>query len=115
MIETLKTNNIQPILMTLPTVVTQEMNRDDLNRQNVFFPYYAGTYSVGRFLSLHRAYNRVIRIVGAEYHVPVVEMEPVFDSRDKNALFWDTMHPNEKGNRLIAETLSRKIQEINLH
>jgi lysophospholipase L1-like esterase len=110
----LKANNIQPMLITLPTVVTPEMNRDDLNRQNVFFPYYAGTYSVGRFLSLHRAYNRVIRTVGAEYHVPVVEMEPVFDGRNKNALFWDTMHPNEKGSRLIAETLSRKIQEINV-
>jgi lysophospholipase L1-like esterase len=71
----------------------------------VFFPYFAGTYSVGEFLSLHRAYNASVRRVGATLDVPVLDLEAVFDARDKDELFWDTMHPSQKGQCLIARQL----------
>jgi|SRR5215470_12497602 len=110
MIRVLRQNGIKVMIFTLPTVVTPGMSRGDLQRQNVFFPYFAGAYSLDRFLSLHHAYNRVIRSIGGQYGVPVVDLEEVFNRYDKDELFWDTMHPNEKGNRLIAQTLFAKLQ-----
>jgi lysophospholipase L1-like esterase len=111
MINLLRQNGIEAMLFTLPTVVVPGMSREDLQRQKVFFPYFAGAYSLERFLSLHHAYNRVIRSVGQQYNVPVVDLEEIFNRQDKNELFWDTMHPNEKGNRLIAKTVFGKVQE----
>jgi lysophospholipase L1-like esterase len=111
MISLLRQNGIEVILFTLPTVVEPGMSREDLKRQNVFFPYFAGAYSLDRFLSLHHAYNRAIRSVGQQYGVPVVDLEETFNQQDKHELFWDTMHPNEKGNRLIAKAVFGKLQE----
>jgi lysophospholipase L1-like esterase len=114
MIELLRQNKIEVMLFTLPTVVHRGMTRDQLQRHNVFLPYFAGTYSIDKFLSLHRAYNRVIRAVGQENGVPVVDLDEIFNQHDKNELFWDTMHPNEKGNLLIASSLYAKLQEMRL-
>jgi lysophospholipase L1-like esterase len=107
MIGLLRANGIEAALFTLPTVVRPGMSREELRRQNVFFPYFAGTYSVAKFLSLHRAYNDVIRRVGQELAVPVVDLDETFNAHDKSDLFWDTMHPSRKGHRLIADTVSR--------
>jgi len=103
-----------PVLMTLPTVVTTSMTQQDLKNQHVFFPYYAGTYSVSKFLSLHRAYNDTIRGVAAMYKVPLVDLDALFNVRAKGDLFWDTMHPSEKGHRLIAEFLAERIRQISM-
>ena len=111
MIKVLRQNKIDVMLFTLPTVVTRGMTRDQLERKNVFFPYFAGAYSIDRFLSLHRAYNRVIRRIGQQYGVAVIDLEEIFNQHDKNELFWDTMHPNEKGNLLIARSVFEKLQE----
>src|SRR5437667_1565062 len=69
MIDALKAKRIQPVLLTLPTAVEAGLSADELTRRHIIFPYYAGTYSVGRFLSLHRAYNRVIRNVPARHEL----------------------------------------------
>ena len=103
MIAVLRDNGIQAMLFTLPTVVRPDMDRDELQRRNVFFPYFPGAYSVPRFLSLHRAYNNAIRTVGTTLDVPVVDLDAMFDQRDRNPLFWDTMHPSREGQQLIAE------------
>jgi lysophospholipase L1-like esterase len=109
MIGVLRANGIQAALFTLPTVVGPDMTGDELRRQNVFFPHFAGTYSVGKFLSLHRAYNDVIRKVGQELDVPVVDLDETFNAHDKSDLFWDTMHPSRKGQHLVAETVYRRL------
>jgi lysophospholipase L1-like esterase len=105
MIAVLRGNGIQTVLFTLPTVVRSDMTAEELRRHNVFFPHFAGTYSVAKFLSLHRAYNDVIRKVGQERDVPVVDLDATFNAHDKNGLFWDTMHPSRDGHRLIAKTV----------
>lgn len=110
MIKFLRQNNIDVMLFTLPAVVTRGMTRDQLQRQNVFFPYFAGAYSIDKFLSLHRAYNSVIRTVGRAYGVAVVDLEEIFNQYNKDELFWDTMHPNEKGHILIARAAYEKLQ-----
>ncbi len=111
MIQELRKHGIQVMLFTLPTVVRPLMTQAELKRQNVFFPYFAGTYSVDKFLSLHRAYNNVIREVGVKYNVPVVDLDRIFNQHDKDKLFWDTMHPSRKGHQLIAEAVSKAILE----
>jgi lysophospholipase L1-like esterase len=112
MIEILHEKDIQALLLTLPTVVKPGMTYEELKDQKVFFPYYAGAYSVDKFLSLHRSYNNVIRRTSSKHGVPLVDLDMIFNKHDKDDLFWDTMHPSEKGQLLIAKSLLKKVQEV---
>lgn len=112
MISELKGKGIQVILFTLPTVLERGLKIEDLKARGVFFPYYAGTFSVDRLLSLHAAYNRTIRLVGEQEQVPVVDLDEAFGKLPRRPLFWDTMHPSEKGNVIIAELVTPKIIEL---
>jgi lysophospholipase L1-like esterase len=113
-VEILQKKRVQPVLLTLPTVVDPTMTAEDVTRQHVVFPYYAGSYSVDRFLSLHRAYNRVIRSTSARYHVPLVDMDVTFNAHDKSDLFWDTMHPSHKGHVLVARSIFETLRTLRL-
>jgi lysophospholipase L1-like esterase len=106
----LRARDIKPVLLTLPTAVRAGMTREEIRRQNIFFPFYAGSYSVAEFLELHRAYNGVVRSVGARLDVQVLDLDAIFNERDKRLLFWDTMHPSRSGQRLIAESLYRALK-----
>jgi lysophospholipase L1-like esterase len=108
----LKERHIEVLVMTRPTVVSRGMRLDDIERQNVIFPYFAGSYSVDRLLSLHQAYNRVINRVATSLDVQLLDLDAIFNRYNKNELFWDTMHPNERGQQLIAESLVRKLREM---
>lgn len=112
-VRVLREHDVKPMLVTLPTVVRAGMTLDDLRRANVFFPYFGGANDVSRFLSLHRAYNRTIREVAAREQVPVVDMAAEFESlATTTEYFWDTMHPNAKGNALIAASLAGRLREL---
>jgi len=113
-IQLLRKENISAVLFTLPTVVRAGMSQEELNRSGVFFPYFAGTYSVDKFLSLHRAYNRTIRKIGHKFQVPVVDLDAIFNRLPKENLFWDTMHPNAEGNRVIATAVSQRLRELGI-
>ena len=104
-VERLRQSGIQAMLFTLPTVVRPGLTGEELEKRHVFFPYFAGTYSVGEFLSLHRAYNATVRRVGASMDVPILDLEAAFNAHDRDELFWDTMHPSRKGQCLIAREL----------
>ena len=108
----LKTNHIKALIMTRPTVVREGMSQEDIKRQNVMFPWYGNAYSVNKLLSLHRAYNRMIRTVAEQEGIPLVDLDAEFEKLDKYSLFWDTMHPNEKGQRIIADRIYAKLQEM---
>jgi len=62
MMRLLRQHDVAVLLVTLPTVVRPGMSGEDLQRAHVFFPYFPGAYGVSRFLSLHRAYNKQVRI-----------------------------------------------------
>lgn len=109
MVTVLRAKGVQVIFMTRPTVAMLSMTREDIARQNVFFPYFADSYSLGKLLSLHAAYNRAVVQVASKYGVPVVDLHQTFESLDKGPLFWDTMHPSEKGHQLIARVLADEI------
>ena len=55
----------------------------------------------------HREYARVVREVGAETQVPVVDMAAIYNARQDEALFSldDPVHPRQKGYNLEAEVL----------
>jgi len=112
MISELKQKGVQVILFTLPTVLEPGMTADDLKKRGVFFPYYAGSFSVDRLLSLHAAYNRTIRNVGMDEQVPVVDLDEEFKKLELRPLFWDTMHPSEKGNAVIAHLVASQITSL---
>lgn len=101
----LRGRDIHVLLVTLPTVVRPGMTREDLEREDVFFPHFAATYSVGEFLSLHGAYNRVIRGIATASDVQMLDLDHVLNRHEKDPLFWDTMHPSRKGHCLIAQEL----------
>ena len=62
---------------------------------------------------MHRAYNRTIREVATGEKVNMVDLAASFDSlATKTEYFWDTMHPSEKGNALIARLLLVRIEEL---
>jgi lysophospholipase L1-like esterase len=113
MIRLLRQHDVRVLLMTLPTVVRPGMTVEELKSANVFFPYFSDAYGVPRFLSLNRAYNRVITEVAHTQGVEVIDLVRVFDSLpDKTPYFLDTMHPSAKGYALIAETLRSRIKKL---
>jgi lysophospholipase L1-like esterase len=110
MIRLLASHDVKALLVTLPTVVRPGMTSEEVQRANVFFPYFAGAYGVSPLLSLHRAYNRTIVDVGRQERVEVVDLAGQLESvQDRTVYFWDTMHPNEKGGGLIADMLAARI------
>lgn len=115
LIATARSLGARPVLLTLPTVVRDDMTVQDLREANVVFPYYASTYGVGDLLDLLAAYNRSIRRVSTEQQVPLIDLARVFSKfQDVRPLFYDTMHPNRKGRELIAGELRSGLERAGL-
>jgi lysophospholipase L1-like esterase len=112
MVALLRERNVRVLLLTRPTVLTRNMSSEGLKAQHVFFPYFPEAYGVPRLLSLHTAYNNSIRRLAARLQVPIVDLDEVFDRRDKRTLFWDTMHPSKEGHELIAAALAPRVREL---
>lgn len=112
MINLLRERNIRVLLMTRPTVLRRGITAENIQAEHVFFPFFPDAYSVPRLLSLHGAYNKSILRLAAQYDVPVVDLDDIFNRKDKPALFWDTMHPSKPGHELIASVLAPRIQNL---
>jgi lysophospholipase L1-like esterase len=113
MIRLLRQHDVDVLLVTLPTVVQPGMTVEEVQKANVFFPYFSGAYGVSRFLSLHGAYNRAIADVARRERVEVIDLAHVFESLPaRTPYFWDTIHPSPKGHVLIAETLLGRIKRL---
>jgi lysophospholipase L1-like esterase len=110
--ELLRERGVVPVLATLPTVVTADMTHEELQQAHVFFPYYSAGYGVHAFLTLHAAYNEVVRKTAHKYGAPLIDLEAALDRPARHELFWDTMHPSVKGHRLIAETIAPTVLAV---
>jgi lysophospholipase L1-like esterase len=98
------------VVMTLPSVVSDDMTAEDLRSASVIFPYYASAYGVGDLVDLIAAYNRSIRTVAGEEGVLLVDLAAELDARpDRRRLFFDTMHPSQRGRELIADILASRL------
>jgi hypothetical protein len=106
MIREIRQVGAKPVLATLPTVVREDNTPAELQKMRVFFPFYRSGYGVGDLLDLLASYNRTVRRVAAEQRVPVADLSGLFEARpDYRSLFYDTMHPNDHGRKLIANYL----------
>src|SRR5207245_7860582 len=100
------------VVMTLPSVVSDDMTVEDIRRANVVFPFFSSAYAVGDYVDLIAAYNRSIRRVASEEGVELVDLATEINGRpDRRQLFLDTMHPNQRGRELIADILTRHLRE----
>jgi lysophospholipase L1-like esterase len=110
---TVKWGGGRVVLLTLPSVVSDDMTAEDLRRANVVFPYYASAYGVGDMVDVIAAYNRSIRDMARREHVMLIDLAAELDVRpDRRSLFYDTMHPSQKGRELIASILARSLGEL---
>src|SRR5262249_23664861 len=99
------------VVMTLPSVVSDDMSVDDVRRANVIFPYFRGANAVGDLIDLVGAYNRAIRRIAADEGVTLIDLAAEIDPRpDRRALFLDTMHTNPAGVAVIADLLERELR-----
>lgn len=115
MVALLHERNVRALLLTRPTVLTRNMTTEDLRSQHVFFPFFPEAYSVPRLLSLHGAYNNSVRRLAERLQVPLVDLDEIFNRRNKRPLFWDTMHPSAEGHQMIADALAPRILELTTH
>lgn len=109
---TLEQQGVRTLFMTRPTAVRLGMAQSDIESEHVFFPYFAGAYSLERFLSLHRAYNRSIGEVARKHHIVLVDLDATFNRLDKAPLFQDTMHLSDEGNRVVADALVEPVEQV---
>ncbi len=103
------------VVMTLPSIVSDDMALEDIRRANVVFPYFSSAYAVGDYVDLIEAYNRSIRRVASKEEVVLVDLATEINGRpDRRQLFFDTMHPNQRGRELIAHILATRLRESGL-
>ena len=103
------------VVMTLPSVVSSDMTLEELRRSNVIFPYFQSAYAVGDFVDLIAAYNESIRRIAAERDAVLVDLATEIDGRlDRRELFFDTMHPNLQGTKLVARILAHRLRQNGL-
>jgi lysophospholipase L1-like esterase len=115
MVALLRERNVRVLLMTRPTVLMRNMSAEDLRSQHVFFPFFPEAYSVPRLLSLHDAYNNSVRRLAERLRVPLVDLDEIFNQRDKRSLFWDTMHPSAEGHQVIADSIAPRVLALTTH
>jgi lysophospholipase L1-like esterase len=109
-VRTAKGGGSSVVLLTLPSVVDANMTLEDLKRARVVFPYYPSAYAVGDLVDIIAAYNRAIRSTARNEKVVLIDLAAELDScPDRRDLFYDTMHPSEKGREQIAMILAQRL------
>lgn len=60
-----------------------------------------------------KEYEQIMRDIVAHADIPFVPIRPIFETARPDTLFsHDGLHPNDKGHRLIAETMQSALAEI---
>ncbi len=109
-VRTARANGIDPLLVTAPSAHE---------------PGYVPPHLLERFLRnaddlipLHRRYVEIVRAVAAEESVPLCDLAAHFDAldpRDRAVHFApDGIHPNERGDRVIAREMAASLREHGL-
>ncbi len=115
LIEETRNAYARPLLVTLPHSLRRDLQPMDLMGRRLQFPYFHSGNALGDFVDLIERYNEAIRRVGTAQAVPVADVAQRFDHViRKQDYFLDTMHPNRRGNSLIAEVLERALRDSGL-
>lgn len=111
----IRRSNATPVLITLPTVVRRDMTLEEIQKAAVYFPYYPSAYAIGDLVDLVDSYNRSIRKIASEEKVVLIDLSALFASRDDyKTLFYDTMHPTDSGQQLIADHMAFELSRAGL-
>ncbi len=101
----------RPLLVTLPHSLRRDLSPMDLHEPTRQYPYFYAGNALGDFVDLIERYSEAVRRVARVEAVPVADVAVRFDRMTrKEDYFLDTMHPNRRGNGLIAEFLERTLR-----
>ena len=115
LIEETRKAHARPLLVTLPHSLRRDLQPMDLMGRTLQYPYFHSGNVLGDFVDLIERYNEAIRRVGTAHAVPLADVAERFDHViRKQDYFLDTMHPNRRGNILIAEVLERALRDSGL-
>lgn len=115
MTEAILAAGARPVLVTLPTALSEGLSAERIRERQIGFPYFRGANRVGDFLDLIDAYNRTIRHVAIDNEALVVDLALAFSTLpDPAPYFWDTMHPNNAGQELVAKLFERTLDRAGL-
>lgn len=111
LIQLLKAKNIKPIILNLPPL---DENRyfnyfsKNLNRENLL-KFLGG--SARRVYQWHESYNSLLNQIGINTGSSVIDIRQAFLTKlnPERFLCLDGIHPNEKGQRLIADKILASI------
>ena len=110
MIEKIRTKNIRPILMTLPTLDAKRyfnwITSNGRNKENIL--YFLG--DVEHIYRFHELYNLAIMEVSIETQVDVIDIRKVFleHGRLDELICEDGIHPSEYGEKLIVNDIIKR-------
>ena len=109
-IRTLKTQNSVPILMTPNPLRWTPMTKKMYGK-----PPYRSDDSDG-FNVLLKDYAKCVRKISRQTKILLIDVYKAFydywDSKGKDDLLLDGMHPNDKGHKLIAELLTEEVVKL---
>jgi len=98
----------RPILMTSPS-------NHSVGNVPAFFIEQRMAESDETLITRHRQYNQIVREVAAGKKAELLDLEAIFDQRDKNSLFLrDGVHENPAGRHLIADSLIERFAAMRL-
>ncbi|MGI9302865.1 MAG: SGNH/GDSL hydrolase family protein [Gammaproteobacteria bacterium] len=113
MVAFIRETGAKPVLMTLPTVLSDSMNEKALGI--VHYPVWAQS-DHALFLDVVKAFNSTIREVTGFTGATLVDNSGFIDSlgSEKEKLFFDSLHMYCEGNSLLARNIHRELKYRNL-
>ncbi len=107
-----RARGVIPILATAPAGVLTEKFR----RSEAYAPMMRslGYTSAEEVFRVHRRYNAIVRRVAREEHAPLLDLDAAFAARGRGRFFGPTeiIHPNRRGNALIAELTLEELRRL---
>ena len=103
-------NNITPVLMTQFNRFTLEHKKkvQENNLLEIFEKRWGVSYEV--YHASYHALNNVHRIVAAEQHVPLIDLDKLVPKTTE--YMYDTVHLSEKGSRFVAEVVAKELEPL---
>lgn len=115
MIKELKLANKKVFLLSLPPIEAKQFFSFVSRGKNADKILQFLDYDIDYLMRWHEMYNLAVFALGAETQVPVLDITSAFlqENHCADYLCADGIHPNEKGHRLIADTLAGSLDELN--
>ena len=96
-----RSHQMFPVLITAPSDETQ------------LKPFYNFPFPKEKLAAIHRDYNEIVRQVGAQQNVPVIDLEKIIrqlmSHKDMPKIFSDGIHFTPFGCKLVAQVLSQQL------